>query len=199
MAVTIISCYFLPFLFFFLAQIAFPKSITAFVLGISAISISCLILYLQLLDKIKPIEQVSQQPEPVAAVTTIQKAAEIPATEPKKISYRSEEPILRFAVHALQQPPQSFVADTKAIIAQLQQAILSQQNLFKEELQKRTTSLSDLQSALDRMQQALLTKETENTRMAKELEDLKFELYTLLRIESYATSTKEEQLTAASF
>jgi hypothetical protein len=136
----------------------------------------------------------------VEKIAAIQEIVQPAVKHTPSIAYNAQEPILRSAINALQQPPQTIAINTKAIIAEQQQALLSQQNLFKEELQKRTLALAELQGALDRMQQAQLAKDTENARMAKELEDLKFELYTLLRIESYV-NPKEEQsnLAAASF
>lgn len=205
MAVHVICCYFLPFLFFFLAQIAFPKSIAAFALGISALSISCLILYFKILDLKKPTLEVQQEakPEPlVAAPPQVLKTA----VEAPKISYQAHAPILDFAKNALLLAPRSAnrisIPNTKAIIAEQQQALASQKSLFTEELEKRTHALSQLQETIGHLQKALQAKESEVQNQTKEIEDLKFELYTLLRIESYVSPQKEQEsnkLAAASF
>lgn len=205
MAVHVISCYFLPFLFFFLAQIAFPKSIVACTLGISALSISCLVLYFKIIDIKKPALSIQQQTdretkcEPTAAIP--EQAVKIAVAAPK-VTYEARLPILDFAKNALGCTPKLHIPNTKAIIAEQQQALASQKSLFTEELEKRTHALSELQEALNQMQQALQAKESELHNQTKEIEDLKFELYTLLRIESYVSPHKEQEsnkLAAASF
>ncbi|MBS0635661.1 MAG: hypothetical protein JSR37_09385 [Verrucomicrobia bacterium] len=166
MAVTILSCYFLPFLFFFITQIAFPKSILGCVLGVAALSISSLILYFQAIPKtqIKYIEK----PEP-----TVQKMA----PQPKKPA-AVIDPIVTTALVSFNRHPDYSL---KALIEEKDQALLSQKGLFTEELEKKNQALHELQMALQE-KEALLASQT------KELEDAKFELYTLLRIESYAST-----------
>lgn len=200
MAVHVICCYFLPFLFFFLAQIAFPKSLAAFALGISALSISCIILYFKALDQKRPVLQI--QPKPTHVDKQEPKVDSPKVIQETKISHKPDAPILNFAKKAIRSAPMAHLPNTKALIKEQQQAIESQKNLFTEELEKRTYALRELQEALDRTQQALEAKESALAKQTKEIEDLKFELYTLLRIESYAGPQKEQDassLAAASF
>ncbi len=178
MAISIISCYFLPFLFFICAQMAFPKSIGAFVFGIAGAAIGTLILYFQLSG---------QGEEKVRYLIK-----EVPAqSEPKIRVAEAPEPILGFVKDVLKSAPKQSLPDLKAELA-------SQQALFAEELEKKNQALQDLQKALDSVKLSLSSKEAETLRLQKELEDVKFELYTLLRIESYRDS-KSEKLAAASF
>ncbi|MCE5294844.1 MAG: hypothetical protein LLF94_09575 [Chlamydiales bacterium] len=199
MAVTIVSCYFLPFLFFFFAQIAFPKSILACVLGIAALSVSCIILYVLMLDQKKlPENFVPEVYPPLKSEQPIAPPQAVIVAESKpKISYQQKSPILASAKTALTARPQVQIANHKAIIEEQKRALLSQQNLFTEELEKKTATLNELQASLEHALNALKAKDIETAKQAKELEDLKFELYTLLRIESYVTP--KENLAAASF
>ena len=148
MAVTIVSCYFLPFLFFFFAQIAFPKSILACVLGIAALSASCVILYILTLDQKKlpenfvpevyPSLKGEQQPAPIQAAPVIEKPAQIVVIKEAKpkISCQQDSPILESAKAALTTKPKVQIANHKAIIEEQRDALVSQQNLFTEELEK---------------------------------------------------------------
>ncbi len=211
MAVTVVSCYFLPFLIFFFAQIAFPKSIGAFVLGVAALSIGSLILYFLMLDQKVAIKEVVKQPAAEAPSSHSKSVA--PNIAPTEVTntieqestfiYESSAPILACAKNALLQHPKYAISNDKKIIDEQLQALDSQKNLFTEELEKRNKAISGLQEALERAQLALNTKESETLRQAKELEDLKFELYTLLRIESYVgkenQSEPSSKLATASF
>ncbi len=170
MAVTVVSCYFVPFLFFFLAHFAFPKSIAPFILGLTSLSISSLILYFQIL---------AQKPEKVVQVVH-QEPIQAPAS--KKVTIETQEPIVNFAQKAISTPARCYLPDVKAIIDEKDRALRSQQDLFKEELEKHAQTVAELQKAI-------YAKD-------KELQDVKFELYTMLRIESYQ-SPKEQA--AASF
>lgn len=179
MAVTILSCYFLPFLFFFITQIAFPRSILGCVLGIAALSICSLILYFQQKAKIQA---------PTVQIKYIEKvAAAAPRPLPKPLSI---DPAL-FIFKG--QPGYSLKAGLQtglqSVLQEKDQALLSQKDLFTEELEKKNQALFELQKVLQE-------KESELARQAKELQDVKFELYTLLRIEAYSP---KENLTAASF
>jgi hypothetical protein len=157
---------------------AFPKSIGAFVFGIAGAAIGTLILYFQLSG---------QGEEKVRYLIK-----EVPAqSEPKIRVAEAPEPILGFVKDVLKSAPKQSLPDLKAELA-------SQQALFAEELEKKNQALQDLQKALDSVKLSLSSKEAETLRLQKELEDVKFELYTLLRIESYRDS-KSEKLAAASF
>ncbi len=184
MPLTIINCYFLPFLVFFLAEIAFPKSLTACLLGIACMSISSLILYFQSLEK---------HPAPVLAT-------QAPKAAPVKTIRHVASDGLDFAKTALKAAPQQSAPNYKAIIEEQSQALISQKNLFTEELEKRESKLHQLQETVLRLEQSLEAKIEESHRQKKELDDLKFEMYTLLRIESYVgTKNESEKLVTASF
>ncbi len=216
MAVSIVGCYFLPFLFFFIAQIAFPKSLIALVLGISALSLSCLILYFQMLNlknaRARVLQEMEQEmkqeskQEMKQEVSQTPVAIQAPAAQTPKFTFEKQNSALAdIARTTLFSSPKHSLKSHKAVIAEQEQALLSQKNLFTEELEKKTLAIQALQKALDRSEQALSAKEAELAKHTKELADLKFEMYTLLRIESYVDQTNSQntptsnKLAAASF
>lgn len=187
MAVTVVSCYFIPFLFFFLAHFAFPKSIAPFVVGVGALSLSSLILYFQIL---------AQKPREVVRLVTKEKE-ETPITSAPKIAVQASSPIVDYAKRSFLKPVTATLPDVRAIIEEKDQALTSQKELFKEELEKHSLAIAELKKALNMAEDALYAKNLECARQTKELQDVKFELYTLLRIESYGNP--KEKLAAASF
>ncbi len=155
MAISVICCYFLPFLFFLLAPMAFPGSIGAFLVGIAGISISSLILYLQSL---------SCKETKVVVKTIVEKEKATPI-----ITVKQESSIKDFAIQTMNIRPTVQMEDKDQKIASLRSDLNSQKELFLEELEA-------LKDSLTAKEETLKDKE-------KEIEDLKFELYTLLRIE----------------
>lgn len=102
-----------------------------------------------------------------------------------KITRIETSPIVATALNTLIVPTKYTYPNYKATIEEQKNAILSQKNLFEEELANRTAAIRDLKTALEAAKAELAAKEADALKQAKELEDLKFELYTLLRIESH--------------
>ncbi len=158
MAISVVCCYFLPFLFFLLAPMAFPNSLGAFLVGICGVSLSSLILYLQ---------SISNKETKVVVKTVVEKE-EKPATVIKQVSTSEFK---EAALQALKSSPNVHIVDKNLLVIEsLKQDLSSQKELFLEELES-------LQTTLKTKEECLKEKE-------KEIEDLKFELYTLLRIEN---------------
>ena len=169
MAICVICCYFLPFLFFFLGQIAFPDSIGAFLASISGLSISSLILYLK-------------SSETTVVVKTVIEKEQVIQEKPTAIKVETASPLVDLAKIALKKPALMHLEDKNALIDTLKQELTAQKELFQDEL--------------DALCIKLQTKDETLRLQAKEIEDLKFELYTALRIESY---TNDKKLLTASF
>lgn len=190
MAVTLVSCYFFPFLLFFLAQLALPKSIATFVLGIAGVSLSTLILYFQLKNQ-QPII-IKQEPQLVPV------PQETKAQEKGKISRLIESPILSYFKKALPAKPTCKMPDTKAALKEQERLI----QLMQEENRQKEKLLVELQKHVEMTQQLLAEKEQQLQSQELELKNLKFEMYTLLRIDSYMgskESSDSNKLVSASF
>lgn len=195
MAVTLVSCYFFPFLLFFLAQLALPKSVATFALGIAGVSLSTLILYFQLKNQ-QPII-IKQEPQLVPV------PQETKAQEKEKISKLTDSPILSFFKKALASKPTCKMADSKAA---LKEATINEQErliqLMQEENRQKEKLLVELQKHVEMTQQLLAEKDEQLQSQELELKNLKFEMYTLLRIDSYMgskESSESNKLVSASF
>lgn len=198
MAVTLVSCYFFPFLLFFLAQLALPKSVATFALGIAGVSLSTLILYFQLKNQQPIIIKQEAQVVPVS-----QEKVLLQKEEKVKISQLADSPILSFFKKALACKPACKMADSKAA---LKEATIKEQErliqLMQEENRQKEKLLVELQKHVEMTQQLLSEKDEQLQSQEQELKNLKFEMYTLLRIDSYMgskESSESNKLVSASF
>jgi hypothetical protein len=180
MAVSLISCYFLPFLLFFVAQLAFPKSPASFAFGLAGLSIGTLILYFILKDQ----KQVVHVPVPVQAKESLPVPEPVVQTKPP-IKKLDQSPIANYAKNALKRPIPYKAQSTGALIEEQKLALVQQRDYFLHEGEKNAQAIKELQEALNTASQALSTKDAEFQAQAAEMANLKFEMYTLLRIDSY--------------
>jgi hypothetical protein len=177
MVVQLVSCYFLPFLLFFVAQIVLPKSIGACALGISVVSLGTLFLYYCM--RIQESEMQMQELPPVV----------------KSYSQQPTSPITSLATRSLKQPQVTAIPNTKALIATLEREkremiafYEGQGRDFAAEMQTKERLLQKSTQELEIALQKVAEYETLMQSQMTELENLKFEMRTLLRVDSYATA-----------
>ena len=184
MAVTLVSCYFFPFLLFFLSQLALPKSSATFVLGIAGVTLSTLILYFQL----------KNQPVIIKREQVV-----VPAQDAGlKIAQVTQSPVLDFFKRVVPAKPSQMLPDLKARLQEQERLIAR----LQEENAKKEAHLAQLQMHAEETSQALAEKEAQIQSQSQELTNLKFEMYTLLRIDSYMdpkSSSDSNKLVSASF
>lgn len=195
MAVTLVSCYFFPFILFFLAQLALPKSSTTFILGIAGVSISTLILYFQLKDSQLKNSHLKDCSSATATITS--------QTQPiqQKVPRCTQLPQTNSSLFFKSVPlgkPTAKIPNLKAIVTEQERLI----NLYKEDKEQKERLVLELQKNLEETRKQLQTKESQCQSQEQELANLKFEMYTLLRIDSYMSpkeSVESNKLVTASF
>lgn len=178
MVVTLFSCYFLPFLLFFTAQMLLPKSLGACVIGIASASLGTLFLYYSIMY---------QQ-------YLLQKQIK-PAATPKPVRRTFESPITGLATKSIASKAPYKAPNEKENIRKLERekaemiAFFEQQGRdLAQELLGKDRAQEEMQRALDSAKQKIQESEAVIASQKAELENLKFEMYTLLRIDNYMTT-----------
>lgn len=195
MVVTLFSCYFLPFLLFFIAQMVLPKSLGACVIGIASVSLGTLFLYYSikyqqyLLQK-----QVQAQEQAQEQSKTVQ--ASVPAAaSPKPINRTYSSAISSLAAKSLRSPRHYKAPNTKETAQKLEREKADMISFFEQqgrdlaaELHKKDRILEELQINFEKAKLKIEESEALIQSQKAELENLKFEMYTLLRIDTYMTA-----------
>lgn len=183
MVVTLFSCYFLPFLLFFIAQMLVPKSLGVCLVGVTSASLGTLFLFYSIKYREYLLQkQVKVAPQPVKRILSSPLTSFVPKPLPLKPAHKS-------------------VPDHKEIISKLERekaemiAFFEQQGReLASELEQKERKLKELERTLETTQKTLIEREGVVQTQKTELENLKFEMYTIMRIDSYMSHKSESAI-----